>query len=249
MRFPHTGHTALAVLAVSLLSTGAASAAACSNATLTGNYGVLSSGFAIPNSPTSGLYLIIADGNGHIQGGGVQSDAGDIQFKTLAGSYTVAKDCTGSMMLVDQLGIHADYFFVFDDKQSRFEFVRTDANFNESGEGRTQATVSCGLRSKKKTVYADRLRGLGTPPVDIAGQIAVASTGKVTGQEIAVSNGAAQSLKLTGSMALGADCTGTLQLKSGASTFNFGVNVAADGSLQLVETDTGSTVAGTATPQ
>jgi hypothetical protein len=249
MRFQDTGRTVLAVLAISLLGMGAASAAACSKATLTGSYGVLSSGYAIPNSPTSGLYLIVADGNGHIEGGGVQSDNGDIEFKSVSGSYTVAKDCTGSMTLVDQTNIHADYVFVFDDKQSRFEFLRTDANFNESGEGRIQAGDTCGLRGKKTTVYADRLRGLGTPPVDIVGQITVAGTGKVTGEETVVSEGAAQSLKLTGNLALGAGCTGTLQLKSGGATFNFGANMMADGSLQLIETDTGSTVAGTATPQ
>ncbi len=76
---------------------------ACSNATLSGTYGALVSGYLLVGSdgtplaapvPRFAINLITADGEGNITRAGTQNAGGTVSPNPGAGTYTVNADCT-----------------------------------------------------------------------------------------------------------------------------------------------------------
>ncbi len=77
--------------------------AACSNATLSGTYGALVSGYLLTGPdgaplaapvPRFAVNLITADGEGNITRAGTQNAGGTVSQNPGAGTYTVNADCT-----------------------------------------------------------------------------------------------------------------------------------------------------------
>lgn len=248
MHFQHIVRFGLAIGAFLVLAAGPAAAKSCSIATLDGTYGVLSSGNSGKNSPTAGVFRLVTDGQGKVTGTGTLSDNGTIENETFSGTYTVAKNCTGTMALVDQNKIHADYNFIFDEGNSHFEFIRTDSGYNESGEGETLGTSSCSLSTK--AIFANRTREFGSFLVDIVGQLTLSGTGNANAIETFSINGALQTAKMTGTYTLSSDCTGTVTLSASGITYHFALlAVGAQKTLMLIDTDSNNINAGIANAQ
>jgi len=125
----------------------------CSNSTLRGSFGYISTGTLLDTyvpPPFAGPFAEVGrqafDGKGHSDGAATLSSNGNISKVTIEGTYAVNPDCTGSMALnVIEFGVtvHAD--FVIDDGGAELRAIVTEAGVVES-------------RVYKKQVRGDRER-------------------------------------------------------------------------------------------
>ena len=76
--------------------------AACSNASINGTYGILSTGLNDSLQPASSLKQIKVDGLGHLAGIATKSNNGSIVTYILKGTYTIGTNCTGTAALTNQ---------------------------------------------------------------------------------------------------------------------------------------------------
>jgi len=112
----------------------------CSNATLRGSFGYISTGTLLDTyvpPPFAGPFAEVGrqafDGKGHTDGAATLSSNGNISKVTVEGTYAVNPDCTGSMVLnVIEFGVtvHAD--FVIDDGGAELRAIVTEAGVVES---------------------------------------------------------------------------------------------------------------------
>jgi hypothetical protein len=109
----------------------------CSNATLHGGFGYTSTGTllaSIPGlpPPLAGPFAEVGrqtfDGKGNTDATATLSANGNIQPVTIAGTYTVNPDCTGSMTLtVSPLGLISHLDFVIGDDGAELRAIVTDS--------------------------------------------------------------------------------------------------------------------------
>jgi hypothetical protein len=112
----------------------------CSNATLNGSFGYTSTGTLLPSyapAPFFGPFAEVGrqtfDGNGHTEATATTSSNGNVVPVTIEGTYSVNKDCTGSMTVnVSPFGsvVHAD--FVIDDHGAEIRAIGTDTGVIET---------------------------------------------------------------------------------------------------------------------
>ena len=237
----------LAVLAFASVGSGSASAA-CSNATLNGAYGLIASGLSETDVSTVAVDRFVADGNGNLSGSGTQSGNGTIETVTFSGTYSVASNCTGTVTATNQFDQVSNYNFTLDTKNSQFEFIESDNGANVSGEGIAIGTGACGF-SGKKEILALNIRGqVSDGPLNVVGQIILNGSGKLTAAVTSSENGEITSDSVKGTYTSNDDCTGTAQIKGTGFKDNFAtVSVNGGKELLLVETDSSTIVAGTAT--
>ncbi|MFI5114021.1 MAG: hypothetical protein ACHP7J_02670 [Terriglobales bacterium] len=231
-----------------MIAVGSASAATCSNATLKGVLGTLDLGFKAGQFETT-LTQSTADGNGHLSGGtATNSTSGTITTTTFTGTYSIAKNCTGSYTVTFPNNSTASGNTVSDNMNKGAQTIRTDSGFVKSGVILAQGVVACGLTGKKQT-FAANLNGTinGVGAVSLVGQVILDGKGKVSGTETASLNGTIATASITGTYTENANCTGTAQITpQGFSTTNFNfVVVNAGKEILLIETDSGTTISGT----
>jgi len=112
----------------------------CSNATLRGSFGYTSIGTLLDSAvppPFAGPFAEVGrqafDGKGNTDGTATLSANGNPNSVTIAGTYTVNPDCTGSMAVnVSPLGVTLDAYFVIDDHGAELRAIVTDAGVVES---------------------------------------------------------------------------------------------------------------------
>jgi len=234
------------VVFASMIVVGSASAASCSNATLKGVIGSLDAGFNA-GQPEATLTQSTADGNGHLTGGTFTSSTnGSIATGTFTGTYSIAKNCTGSYTVTFTNNTTASGNFYIDDMKKGAQTIRTDSGFVKSGVILGQGAVACGLTGKKQTLAANLFGAInGVGAVAIAGQVILDGKGKVAGAETASLNG--MSASISGTYTENANCTGTAQITpQGFNTTNFNFVVVNGGKeILLIETDAGTTMSGT----
>ena len=112
----------------------------CSNATLKGSFGYTSTGTLLESyvpPPFAGPFGEVGrqtfDGKGNTDGSATLSANGNIAKVTINGTYTVNKDCTGSMTLnIPELDatVHAD--FVIDRDGAEIRAIGTDSGLVET---------------------------------------------------------------------------------------------------------------------
>jgi len=91
------GKTTVATLALALLSFVPNVRAACTNASLLGNWGFTGNGVVILSTgvvPVAAVGSVHFDLEGSISGGQDRSLGGDQQHETISGTYRVTRDCT-----------------------------------------------------------------------------------------------------------------------------------------------------------
>jgi hypothetical protein len=236
---------ALVLFFLAAIGVSAASAATCTLASMDGTYGFLTNGFDGSYPAVSGGQAI-ADGKGNLSGSFNYSVGGEQFDFAFTGSYTMEKNCTGTLTYTaDSDTIH--FNFVMDDTSKGMQLARTDAGYIFTGYAIPQGTETCGLSGKSSTFAFNLFGGLsGTGTVAYTGQLVLNGKGALTGTETLNLDGTITSgVSLTGSYTQNSNCLGTLQtVASGHATQNF-VTIAVGKELLLVETDSGSIVGGT----
>jgi hypothetical protein len=109
----------------------------CSNATLQGDFGYTSTGSLLASIPMlpppfAGPFAEVGrqtfDGKGDTDASATLSANGNIQAVTIAGTYTVKSDCTGTMTLnVSPLGLVANLNLVIDKDGTELRAIVTDS--------------------------------------------------------------------------------------------------------------------------
>ena len=240
--------SSIVLLFVAIFAVGSASSASCSDATLKGVYGFVSSGFGGDGTPRALVSQFTADGKGNLSGTGTKSKDGKIVTGTVTGTYSVAKNCTGSVTFTDQDGEVRDGNFVFDNGNKGWQGIRTDSGRVISGFALAEGAAVCGENGKKQT-FAANLNGyvINVGPVAYVEQVILDGKGNVSGNGTFSLAGAIYTVPITGTYTENAGCTGSAQITpQGYSTLNFNfvvVNVGKE--ILLVETDTGTIVSGT----
>ena len=234
------------VFAISI-SVGSASAATCTNATLKGVYGALSSGLDGSGQPATSVIQFTADGAGNITGLVTKSKDGTIYIYTSTGTYTMAKNCAGTITSTNQDGSERHDSFVMDDTNKGAQAIQTDSGHVQAAFVLPEGTVTCGLTGKKAT-FALNLTGtvVGTGQVAYVGQVILDGKGNVSGSVTASMAGSIGTASITGTYTEATNCTGTMQLTpSGYTTSNYSfVVVNAGKELLLVETDANTVTSG-----
>ena len=240
--------SSIILLFVAILAVGSASAATCSDVTLKGVYGSVSSGFGGDGTPRALVAQFTADGKGNVSGTGTKSKDGTIVTGTVTGTYSIAKNCTGSVTFTDQDGEIRDANFVLDNGTKGWQSIQTDTGRVNTGFALAQGAAVCGENGKKQT-FAANLRGSvnGVGQVAYVEQVILDGKGNVTGSGTFSLAGAIYTVPITGTYTENADCTGSAQITPhGYSMLNFNfVVVNAGKEILLVETDTGTIVSGT----
>src|ERR1700732_2336003 len=161
-----------------MIAVGPASAANCSNATLTGVYGSIDAGLDA-GQPEAPITQFTADGKGKLSGTFTSSANGVITTGTFTGIYSVSKSCTGSYTVTFKNGKTTSGVFFADNTNKGSQTIRTDHGFVKAGFIQAQGTVTCGLTGKKQT-FALNLTGAGLTigAVAGAGQVILNGSGR-----------------------------------------------------------------------
>jgi hypothetical protein len=226
----------------------ASEASACSNATLNGAYGYHHGRVGGPGNPTTVVGQIIADGLGNLSGSYTLSRDGNVSTGTFTGTYSISKNCTGTLSLSSEDNVPADFNIFLDDGNKGFQMIQTDYNFDQPGFALARGTGTCGLSGKQQTL-ATNLATLFPDPESAVGQLVLDGYGNITGNEETFDVEFANfTLSVTGTYTEGADCTGTMQIiPAGETASNFNTVSVNDGKeLLLIETDPGTLLTGTA---
>jgi len=238
----------LLVIFAGMIAAVPASAAVCSNASVKGVYGILSSGLNGSLQPATSLNRIVADGAGNATGVATKSIDGTIVTYNLTGTYQVNKNCTGTATWTNQNNeTEHDNFFLNNGNKGAF-LIQTDSNHVQSSTAVAQGTVTCTNLGVKKT-YSTQLTGLlvSTGQVAMSGQLILNGTGKISGTATLSVNGSIiNSAPVTGSYQINSDCSGTAQIiPQGLSGINVTLLVLnADKEIMAIETDANSVVSG-----
>lgn len=242
------------VMWVSLLLIAATPAlAVCSNASLKGVYGY-SHGRpgglgAQPVDAVLGQFT--ADGAGHITSGSFTLSAGGtISTGALTGTYSISKNCTGTVTLSSEDQSPADFSIVLNGGNKAFQMIQTDSGNDQPGFGLAQGTVTCGLTGKKQVLATSFLVTLlpGDVPTATVGQVTLDGKGNLSGTETESNDGVISTFSVSGTYTESANCNGTAQITpSGGTAQNFNTVVVNSGKeLLLLETDNGSLAGGNA---
>ena len=109
----------VAALALMSVRASVSDASGCTNASIAGAYGLTATGILFgPNGTRRGIALLgrsVYDGQGRLTGTQTDSIDGTIEQFTLAGTYAVQPDCTGSetfTFIPSGEVVHADFVVV-----------------------------------------------------------------------------------------------------------------------------------------
>ena len=239
---------ALLVSAITMAG-GPAAHAVCSNASVKGVYGVISTGLNGSGQPASSVDQITADGAGNITGSSTKSIDGTIVTFTFTGVYQIAANCTGTATYTNQDGsTKHDNIFLNNGNKGAF-LIQTDSNHVESSVAVAQGAAKCTNLGVKHT-YSLEATGIviGVGQVAVGGQLKLNGTGSITGTATLSLNGSIHSaVPVSGTYQINSNCTGSASFTpQGLPTMNLNLLVVnADKELMLIETDNGTIVTGT----
>ena len=134
---------AAAVLALGVSVKAQAETKECSNATLTGIFAFTSTGFIIAPPALAGPFAVVGrqtfDENGTFTAAATVSQNGKVIPVTMAGTFTVNPDCTGTFTAqISPVGITTHVFIAIDDNGKEFQAIQTDPGVVVTGFGRRQ---------------------------------------------------------------------------------------------------------------
>jgi hypothetical protein len=135
--------TVAAALALGIALNAQAGDKECSNATLKGTFAFTSTGFITAPPALAGPFAIVGaqafDGNGAFTATATVSQNGNIVPVSIAGTYTVNPDCTGTLTAqISPVDIKTHLFFVIDDNRKEFQAIQTDPGVVVTGIARRQ---------------------------------------------------------------------------------------------------------------
>jgi hypothetical protein len=118
-------------LVVGITATAQAADKGCSNATLKGTYAYTNTGFItappVEAGPFAGVGTQVFDGNGGTTATAWVSQNGNVLQVAITGTYTVNRDCTGTLTLqISPVSITGHAFFVISDDGAKLRAINTD---------------------------------------------------------------------------------------------------------------------------
>jgi hypothetical protein len=226
-------------------------AAACSDAALTGTYGLLVTGYDSSGLYQHGMAQIKSNGKGSFTGTETESDDGTIFNKVaITGTYAINANCTGSGTIINaKNGNQAHYNFVVDPVVNQVEAVGTDSGHGTAaGVATPLGTAACSLAALNGTFG---FHGGGDIPAQgqwaLGGQTTFSGAGKLAGTETSVVAGTVTSAaSLTGTYTMATNCVGTMTYKVGTFTRKWNI-VMTSGGQGFIAIDTVSGFVGTLT--
>jgi hypothetical protein len=125
---------AVTAIALGIAPTAKAANKGCSNASLQGTFVYTSTGSIVTPPEIAGPIGEVGaqtfDGGGNTTATATLSSNGTIVQLTIAGTYAVNPDCTGTFTLqVSPFGITVSVFFVIDDNWNGFQAIETNPGF------------------------------------------------------------------------------------------------------------------------
>lgn len=245
----------VAVLFVSMIANISQARAACSNASIKGTYGILSTGLDGSLQPASSLDQITVDGSGNLSGTSTKSLNGTIVTYTISGTYSISSNCTGTAVFNNQSGdIEHDNIFLNNANMSSGLYaggflIQTDSSHVQTSIAVAQGTATCTNLGVKHT-YSFEATGLNLEKgqVAAAGRLTLNGTGSVSGTlTVSLDGSIGSSLTAPGTYQINSDCTGTATITpKGLSPSNFALGVVNGGKeIMAVETDTNTIITGT----
>jgi len=238
----------IAALTFVILTVASSFGATCTNASLKGVYGVLGSGLNGSGQPAAGVTQITSDGNGNLTGTTTKSIDGTISTFTTTGTYSIAKNCTGTGTLTNQDDQSENSNIFLNNGNKGAYLIQTDPNHTVTSVAYEQGTAICTNLGVKHT-YSFQATGINLAVGQIAagGQLVLNGTGSLKGTATFSLNGSVATLPVTGTYQINSNCTGTLTFTpQGQSAVNLGVVIVnADKELMFIETDANTIVSGT----
>jgi hypothetical protein len=243
--------TLIAVLLLLGLTTIAKpAAAACSNASLKGTYGI---SWGWPQELYDGnkneamvVGQLTADGKGNITGTETISYLNSIlQNESVKGTYSVAANCTGTISLTP------DFFNIYlNGSNGGFQMTLTTAGFEAVGYALPQVSATCALSGEAQRLGVNIVGTIPGSSVNkaIIGQLELNGKGQVTGT-VSINMNYSNTVKtVTGTYTEASNCTGKVQITpAGLAALHFNaVFVNGGKELLLIETDSGTVIGGTA---
>ncbi len=223
--------------------------ASCSNASIKGTYGIVSTGLNGSLQPASSVYQITADGAGHVSGTSTKSIDGTIVTYTLTGTYSIAANCNGTAAFTNQDDqTEHDNFYLNNANAGAF-LIQTDKSHVQSSIAVAQGAPTC-TNLGVKNAYSFEATGqvIGTGQVAAAGRLTFNGTGSITGPLTLSLDGVIHSnVAVKGTYAINSNCTGTAKITpTGLSPMDFNLVVVNGGKeIMAIETDNNTIVTGT----
>jgi uncharacterized protein (TIGR03437 family) len=246
-------------ICIPLYSQSQIGAGTCTNATITGTYYYVVGGDVASGGgfyPYAEMGKLVADGQGNVSGRSQASVGGSLTSYILAGTYSVQTNCAGTLTLTANSTPSAPVTFqVLNAGEgaviaySQQSAVITGRAYRSDGAGQCgNGSLSGGYAFLLTGV--DYISGSGYY-YSSAGNVVSDGNGNLTSVVSTVNvNGTTATGSATGSYSLESDCSGTARVSGSSGTSNYSVAVVENGQgIVFLETDTNTTVGGTAQPQ
>jgi hypothetical protein len=239
--------TCIMVFALSISGVSLAHAT-CSNASIKGTYGVLSTGLNGSLQPASSVDQVTLDGAGHLSGTSTKSINGTIVTFPFTGTYALGTTCNGTAIFTQSGQTEHDNIYVNNANAGAF-LIQTDKTHVQSSISVAQGAATC-TNLGVKNPYSFEATGqvIGTGQIAGAGRLTMNGTGGISGKLTLSLNGTIHSsVTVTGTYTINSNCTGTATITpTGLSTMNFNLVVVNAGKeIMAIETDNNTIVTGT----
>ncbi|MGA7632719.1 MAG: hypothetical protein WCB11_18305 [Terriglobales bacterium] len=238
----------MAALMFVTLTAASSFGATCTDASVKGVYGVLGSGLNGSGEPAASVSQITSDGNGNLTGTTTKSIDGEIVTFSTTGTYSIAKNCTGTGTLTNQDEQSENSNIFLNNGNKAAYLIQTDPNHTVTSVAYAQGTATCTDLGVKHT-YSFQATGifLSVGQIAASGQFVLNGKGALTGTATFSLNGSIASLPVTGTYQISSNCTGTATFTpQGESAINIAVVVVNGGKeMMFIETDANTIVSGT----
>lgn len=255
MRVPSLGITLTLFLCLPHLGQAQS---ACSTSTLNGTYYYLLAGDILSGGgfyPYSEMGKLVADGQGNIAGSSNASVGGTLSSYSLAGSYSVQSDCSGTLTLKANSQPEAPVTFQITDggegaviSYSQQSAVVVGRAYRSDGAGQC---LTASLNGRYAYLLAGTQYVSGNAYFySQAGNATADGNGNLSVNATVNFNGTTATTAAAGTYSLSSDCSGTAKVTNQSGTANYSVAIVGSGdSVIFFDMDTNLTVSGTAEQQ
>jgi hypothetical protein len=234
----------MVLMSVASARSAATPATTCSNASVTGTYGLLITGYDATGLYQSGVGQIKANGKGSFTGVESVSDDGVIyDNQALTGTYSISSNCTGTGTITNvKNGTVSNYNFAVDPVANEVDAAESVSGHGTgSGYALGLGTATCSTAAAAGT-YGFHGGGylVGQGVLQFNGQYVLDGTGKLSGIETRIVEGTAISAApITGTYSMAATCRGTISYTFNGIAVKLNIVMVSGGtSFFTIETDT-----------
>jgi hypothetical protein len=203
------------------------------------------------SAPIAGAARLNLDGSGNITGYSSENMAGQWLQGNITGTYTVNTDCTFSFALTDAGGNTETFSGTLVSQSRSAMILQMDAGSGVSGTLQSVRGIcqTSDLSGAFGLQYAGTTVGTSNSPYSSVGVVSLDGQGNLTAAENRFGGGSSSQVQSVGTMVVNPDCSFTMALSSvsatgGALNF-FGIAIADNKQLLIVQSDAATAVTGT----